>query len=48
MKHQKWPKRDSIKNYFPVPNEVFLLGLSPGELAVYYSMPGLHLQMITI
>ena len=35
VKHQKWPKRDSIKNYFPVPNEVFLLGLSPGELAVY-------------
>ena len=35
MKHQKWPKRDPIKNYFPVPNEVFLLGLSPGELAVY-------------
>ena len=35
MKHQKWPKRDSIKNYFLVPNEVFLLGLSPGELAVY-------------
>ena len=35
MKHQKWPKRDSSKNYFPVPNEVFLLGLSPGELAVY-------------
>lgn len=35
MKYQKWPKRDSIKNYFPVPNEVFLLGLAPGELAVY-------------
>ena len=35
MKHQKWSKRDPIKNYFPVPNEVFLLGLSPGELAVY-------------
>lgn len=35
MKYQKWPKRDPIKNYFPVPNEVFLLGLSPGELAVY-------------
>ena len=35
MKHQKWPKRDPIKNYFPVSNEVFLLGLSPGELAVY-------------
>ena len=35
MKHQKWSKRDRVKNYFPVPNEVFLLGLSPGELAVY-------------
>ena len=35
MKYQKWPKRDSIKNYFPVPNEVFLLALSPGALAVY-------------
>ena len=38
MKHQKWPKRDPIKNYFTVPNEVFLLGLSPGELAVYSYM----------
>ena len=35
MKYPKWTKRDPIKNYFPVPNEVFLLGLSPGELAVY-------------
>ena len=35
MKYPKWPKRDPIKNYFPVSNEVFLLGLSPGELAVY-------------
>ena len=35
VKYPKWPKRDPIKNYFPVPNEVFLLGLSPGELAVY-------------
>ena len=35
MKHPKWPKRDLVKNYFPVPNEVFLLGLSPGELAAY-------------
>ena len=38
MKHQKWSKRDPIKNYFTVPNEVFLLGLSPGELAVYSYM----------
>ena len=35
MNHPKWTKRDPIRNYFPVPNEVFLLGLSPGELAVY-------------
>ena len=30
-----YPKRDPIKSYFPLPNEIFLLGLSPGELAVY-------------
>ena len=35
MNRSKRLKRDPIKNYFPVPNEVFLLGLSPGELAVY-------------
>ena len=28
-------KYDSLKNTFPFPNEVFLLGLCPGELAVY-------------
>ena len=30
-----YPKRDPIKNYFPLPNEIFLLGLTSGELAVY-------------
>ena len=30
-----WPWRDPIKNYFPLPNEIFLLRLKPGELAVY-------------
>lgn len=30
-----YPKRGPIKNYFPLPNEIFLLGLTPGELAVY-------------
>ncbi len=29
------PHRTPRTNYFPVPNEVFLLGLSPGELSVY-------------
>ena len=35
MKYRQWPKRDSIKNYFQLPNEILLLGLSPGALAVY-------------
>lgn len=28
-------KYDYLKNTFPLPNEIFLLGLCPGELAVY-------------
>ena len=28
-------KRDPIKNYFPLPNEIYQLGLSPGAIAVY-------------
>lgn len=35
MKYNRYPKRDPIKNYFPLPNELFMLGLSTGELAVY-------------
>ena len=35
MKYTPWPKRDPVKNYFQLPNEIFLLGLSPGALAVY-------------
>ena len=31
----RWPRRDPIKNYFPLPNEIFTLGLCPGEIAVY-------------
>ena len=31
----QWRKRNPIKDYFPLPNEVFYLGLVPGELAVY-------------
>ena len=26
---------DSLKNTFPFPNDIFMLGLCPGELAVY-------------
>ena len=32
---RNFSKRDAIKNYFPLPNEIFTLGLSAGEIAVY-------------
>ena len=35
MKYNRYPERDAIKNYFPLPNEIFLLGPSTGELSVY-------------
>ena len=35
MKNKYYTSRDPIKNYFPLPKEVFALGLSPGALAVY-------------
>ena len=35
MRKQHWPKRDPIKNYLPLPNEIFSLGLSAGAIAVY-------------
>lgn len=35
MKYNRYPKRDALKDYFPVPNEIFILGLSTGEIAVY-------------
>ena len=35
MRKQHWPKRDPVKNYFPLPNEIFSLGLSAGAIAVY-------------
>ncbi|MEE1049832.1 MAG: helix-turn-helix domain-containing protein, partial [Clostridia bacterium] len=32
MKYNRYPKRDAVKNYFPLPNEIFSLGLSGGEI----------------
>ena len=26
MRKQHWPKRDPVKNYFPLPNEIFSQG----------------------
>jgi len=35
VKYNRYPKRDAIKNYFPLPNELFILGLNAGEISVY-------------
>lgn len=35
MKYLSYQKRDALKNYFPLPNGIFSLGLSVGEIAVY-------------
>lgn len=35
MEYQQYLKRDAVKNYFPLPNEIFCLGLCSGEIAVY-------------
>ena len=35
MIFRPWPKRDPVKNYFPLPKEVFSLGLRSGEILVY-------------
>ena len=35
MKYNRYPKRDAVKNYFPLPNEIFCLDLCSGEIAVY-------------
>ena len=35
MSYRQYHQRDPIKNYFPLPNEIFSLGLSFGEIAVY-------------
>ena len=33
--YQRWPKREATKYYYLVPNEVFELGLTSHEIAVY-------------
>lgn len=35
MEYREWPKRDAVKHYFPLPNEIFCLGLKAAEVAVY-------------
>lgn len=33
--YRRWPKRDPVKHYFMVPNEVFGLVLNSGEISIY-------------
>ena len=35
MSTKRWPRRDPIKNYFPLPNELYSLGLSHSAIAIY-------------
>lgn len=35
MKHTQYVKRSSVKKYFPMPNEIFGLGLHYCEIAIY-------------
>ncbi len=35
MRNSRYPRRDPIKDYFPLPNEIFCLELSYGEIAMY-------------
>lgn len=35
MKYNRYQKRDAIRDYFPLPNEIFCLNLSYSEVAVY-------------
>ena len=44
---QRWPKRDPNKHYYLVPNEVFNLGLSSHEIAVYNYVIGRNIDFPT-
>ena len=35
MKRNLWPTRNPVKDYFPLPKEIFSLGLSAAEIAIY-------------
>ena len=35
MKYEQYPSRSAKRNYFPLPNEIFSLGLNTGEIATY-------------
>ena len=35
MKRCLWPARDPVKDYFPLPKEIFSLGLSAAEITIY-------------
>ena len=34
MKRSLWPARDSVRDYYPLPKEIFSLGLNAAEIAI--------------
>jgi len=35
MKRSLWPARDPVRDYYPLPKEIFSLGLNAAEIAIY-------------
>ena len=35
MSYSRYQSRSALANYFPLPNEIFMLGLESDEIAVY-------------
>ena len=35
VKRSLWPTRDAVRDYFPLPKEIFSLNLSAAEIAIY-------------
>ena len=35
MKRSLWPTRDPVRDYYPLPKEIFSLGLNAAEIAIY-------------
>ena len=39
MKRSLWPARDPVRDYYPLPKEIFSLGLNAAEIAIYAYLP---------
>ena len=48
MKRSLRPTRDPVKDYFPLPKEIFSLGLSAAEIAIYAYLTGKRLVLARV